>query len=219
MKRDIRRRYRRQRGSFLMEFSVVAWTLILMLAGAFELGMTLIRAIQASQVVRNANVLTVRSVDLSIPQNQQLLMRTASSLGMNIPNTWNPDPNGNGVVFVTKVLRVGPLECSVGVVNFDGTTKTCPNLGSYVIASRITIGNGTRWGSPLGKPVTAQRPNGDLYDSDICTNSANLANGFPGIIALNQDQYTFVAEIYVDTSKFNLFSFMTAPLIYMRNLS
>jgi hypothetical protein len=214
-----RRRDRRQRGSFMMEFAIVIWTLLLMLAGAFEIGMTLIRAIQSSQVVRNANVLTVRGIDLSVLQNQQLLMRTAASLGMNLPNTWNPDPNGNGVIFITKVLLVGPLECAVGVLNFDGTTKTCPNLGSYVIASRVIIGNGTRWSSPIGSPVTAQKSNGDLYDSDICTNSGDIALGFPGIITLNQDQFTYVAEIYVDTSKFNVFSFLTPPQIYMRNLS
>jgi Flp pilus assembly protein TadG len=208
-----------ERGSFLMEFALVAPLLVLMLAGTVEVGMALNRSLMASQVVRNANVLVVRGIDLSQSQNQQLLIRTASKLGMNTSGTWNPDPNGNGVIFLTKVLRVGNLECALGINNWDGTQASCPNYGKYVIASRINIGNSTRWQSPLGSPGTTQRSDGTLYDSDIATSSTDVATGFPGIITLDYDKYTYISELFVDISKFQLFATPSEPVIYMRNLS
>jgi|SRR5579862_396536 len=208
-----------ERGSFTLEFAMVAPLLGLMLAGTFEIGMALNRTITAGQVCRNANVLVVRGIDLSQSNNQQLLIRTASILGMNQAGSWNPDPNGNGVIFLTKVYRVGPLECSVGISNWDGTQATCPNYGKYVMASRITIGNGTRWTSPIGTPGTTVKSDGTLYDSDIATSSADVAQLFPGLITLSLDQYTFVSELYVDISRFQLFSNMVAPVIFMRNMS
>ena len=210
---------RRQQGSFVLEFAIVAPTLVLLLAGTVDVGLSLNRSIVAGQVCRNANVLAVRGIDLSLSQNQQLLMRTAAGLGMNSAGSWNPNPAGNGVILLTKVLRVGPLECSVGITNWDGKPGTCPNYGQYVIAARITIGNGTRWQSKTGNPATAQQSNGALYDSDIASNTGNVALNFPAMVALDFDQYTYVSEIYVDTSVYQLFSIAQAPLIYLRNLS
>jgi hypothetical protein len=208
-----------ERGSFMLEFALVAPLLVLMLGGSVEFGMALNRSLTASQVVRNANVLVIRGIDMSQNQNQQLLIRTAANLGMNTAGGWNPDPNGNGVIFLTKVLRVGNLECSLGIANWDGTQASCPNYGKYVIASRISIGNSTRWSSPLGTPGTTQRADGTLYDSDIATSSADVALLFPGIVTLDYDKYTFVSELYVDISKFQLFTTPVEPVLYMRNCS
>ncbi len=210
---------RREKGSFLLEFALVAPVLVVLLAGTVDVGMSLNRALVASQVCRNANVLMVRGLDLSTTQNQKLLMRTAAGLGINSTGTWNPNPAGNGVIFLTKVLRVGPLECSVGISNWNGTPGTCPNYGQYVIATRITIGNGSRWQSKTGNPATALQPNGNLSDSDIASNTGNITPQFPGIIALDLDQYTFVSEVFADTSAYQLFSITQTPLIYVRNLS
>jgi hypothetical protein len=208
-----------ERGSFTLEFALVAPILVLMLGGTFEFGMALNRAVTASEVIRNANVLMVRGIDLSQSQNQQLLIRTAAGLGMNAAGSWNPDPNGSGVIFLTKVLRVGPLECSLGISNWNGTPSSCPNYGRYVIATRINIGNSTRWQSPLGNPGTAQRTDGTLYDSDLATSGADIAQLFPGLLTLDYDKYTFVAELFVDISKYQLFTTPVEPVLFMRNFS
>jgi hypothetical protein len=208
-----------ERGSFMLEFALVAPILVLMLGGTFEFGMALNRAVTASEVIRNANVLTVRGIDLSQSQNQQLLIRTGAGLGMNVAGSSTPDPNGNGVVFLTKVLRVGPLECALGITNWDGSQSSCPNYGRYVIASRINIGNSTKWHSPLGNPGTAQRSDGTLYDSDLATSGTDIAQLFPGLLTLDYDKYTFVAELFVDISKYQLFTTPVEPVIFMRNLS
>lgn len=208
-----------ERGSFMMEFALVAPILVLMLGGTIEFGMALNRSITASEVIRNANVLVVRGIDLSQSQNQQLLIRTAAGLGMNVAGSWNPNPNGTGVIFLSKVLRVGPLECALGIDNWDGNQNSCPNYGKYVIASRINIGNSTRWHSPLGNPGTTQNSDGSLLDSDLATSSADIAQLFPGIVALDYDKYTFVAELFVDISRFQLFTTPVEPVIFMRNCS
>jgi TadE-like protein len=208
-----------ERGSFMMEFALVAPILVLMLGGTIEFGMALNRSITASEVIRNANVLVVRGIDLSQSQNQQLLIRTAAGLGMNVAGSWNPNPNGTGVIFLSKVLRVGPLECALGIDHWDGNQNSCPNYGKYVIASRINIGNSTRWHSPLGNPGTTQNSDGSLLDSDLATSSADIAQLFPGIVALDYDKYTFVAELFVDISRFQLFTTPVEPVIFMRNCS
>ena len=215
----MRRRYRGENGNFLLEFAMLAPFLVLLLAGTVDVGMALNRSILAGQVCRNANVLMVRGIDLSLSQNQQLVMRTAAGLGLNIPGTNTPNPSGRGVILLTKVLRVGPLECSIGIANWNGSPDTCPNYDKYVIANRITVGNGTSWQSKFGNPATTLKSNGDLYDADIAAGTSNVAQGFPAALALDLDQYTYISEIYVDTSTYQLFSAVSTPLIYMRNFS
>lgn len=214
-----RARSRRERGSFLMETALVSWMLLFLLMGAFQMGIMLIRAIQAGEVCRNGNVLQARGVDMSLSQNQQILLRTGPYLGINAPGSWLPSTTGSGVIYLSKVYMVGPLECSNGIADFDGTVATCPNLGSYVIQMRLTIGNTGKGASVIGNPSDTPASNGYLTDNQICTNSGNIAQNFPGIITLSQDSYTWVAEVFADSTNYNLFSMMRAPTIYMRNIS
>ena len=214
-------RTRNQKGNALLELAVITPMLSLLIMGCVNFGLILTAMSQISQVCRNSNALVIRGVDLSQTTNQQLLIRTAAGLRMNISGTSNPDPNGKGVVYVTKVLRVGPNACSLGIANWDQKPSSCPNYGMYVIASRISIGNTTRWPSPSGSPATTLKSNGDLYDSDIATNTGNRATGYgpSGVVTLVNDQYTMVSEIYVDISNLNLFQMINTPIVFMRNLS
>jgi hypothetical protein len=213
------RRYRSRRGSFILETALVSWVLLFMLMGSFQMGIMLVRAIQAGEVCRNANVLQVRYVDLSLSQNQQLLLRTAPALGINSPGTWTANPTGNGVIILSKVMLVGQLECSVGVANFDGTTATCPNLGSYVVAARLTIGNTSKGSSVVGDPSSTPQSNGNLTDAQICTVTGNQTTKFSPLLVLNSDAFAFVTEVFADSTNYNLFGLMAAPTIYMRNMS
>jgi hypothetical protein len=212
-------RRKNQRGSFLMEFAFVAPAMLLMSAGAFEIGFSMVRATQSFTLCRNANVLRVGNVDLSQTQNQQLLMRGSTGLSMTLPNSWSPDPNGKGVIIMTKVYLVGPVECAQGINNWDGTAGTCPNYNQYVISNRVVIGNGTRWTSLSGTPGDTPASNGDLTPAQICTNPANIAANFPAFLTLNPDKYTFMSEIFVDISAYNFFSLVPTPVIYKRFVS
>jgi len=220
-----------QRGSTMLEFAVVVWTLVFMLAGSFDIGMTLIRSLQASELVREAGILQVDdivaptdSVDLSLASTQKVLLRVAPSLGLaKTDGTYAPDPNGKGEIVLTKIINVGPLECAIGVGNsFDGTTTTCPNLGSYVIARRIVIGNTAKGTSAYGNPSDTPNSAGNLTDTQICKDTGNVISGtLPSYLVstVTADQFTLISELFVDTSQMNLFQITSADHIYMRNFS
>jgi hypothetical protein len=211
---------RRHKGTFVIEFAIVSWLLIVMLVGSFQMGMLLVRAIQAGGLCRNGNVLMIRGIDLSQALNQQLLLRTAPSMGINTPGSWAPSPTGAGVIILSQVYYVGPLECTTGVASFDGTTATCPNLNQYVIAMRINIGNTSQGTSVVGNPGSTPGSNGFLTPNQICTVSSNIAaSSFSSILTLTSDQYTWVSEVFANSTAYNIFSIMPSPTIYMRNLS
>ena len=211
---------RRRKGSFLIEMALVSWVLLYMLIGSFQMGLMLVRAIQAGGLCRNGNVLMIRGIDLSQTQNQQLLLRTAPALGINQSGSWLASSTGAGVIILSQVYYVGPLECSNGVANFDGTTSTCPNLGQYVIGMRLNIGNTAQGSSVVGNPSDTPGSNGFLTASQICVDSGNVAAAsFSSILTLTSDQYTWVSEVYANSSAYNIFPWMKAPTIYMRNLS
>ena len=215
-------RKRRQKGSFLLEMAIVSWVLIYMLVGTFQMGLMLVRAIQAGEVCRNANVLEVRRVDLSQSTNQQLLLRTAPALGINASGGWTASSSGTGLIILSEVYNVGDLMCASGVTNFNETnpTATCPNYGDYVIAMRITIGNTTYGPSVFGTPSSTPGTNGFLTDNQICTVSGNqVTSGTSSLVTLSADQYTWVAEVWADSKNFNIFPWFQAPTIYMRNFS
>lgn len=213
-------RKRRHKGSFLLEMAIVSWILLYMLIGSFQMGLMLVRAIQAGEVCRNANVLEVRGIDLSQSTNQELLLRTAPSLGI-ASSSWTASSTGTGLIVLSQVYDVGPLMCSQGVTDFDGTTATCPNLGQYVIAMRINIGNTGSYGpSTMGTPSSTPGSNGFLTDNQVCTVSGNIAaSAATSLVTLSEDQYTWVAEVFADSKNFNIFPWFQAPTIYMRNFS
>lgn len=215
-----------ERGSVIMEFGIIAPFLMMMLAGSFTLGMSVNRSIQASNVNRNAIVLMTRKVDLSRSENQKMLIRSAAGLKMNIAGTYTPDPNGQGVVILTKVIRVGPVACSLGISGWNGNAATCPNYGEYVMAQRIGIGNTGRWGSALGNPTSSLASDGSVSDADVANVSTNRSSGFkttvtaPGFLYLEIDTYTYVGELFADMTDLNIMSrWLTVPNIMVRNFS
>ncbi|MBM3811379.1 MAG: hypothetical protein FJW20_07055 [Acidimicrobiia bacterium] len=210
---------RSRKGSFITEFAIVAPFLVMLLAGGYTIGMSLTRTLVAGQLCRNANVLNVRGIDLSQPASKRALLRTAPGLNMTLPGSWDPDPNGKGAVIITKVIRVGPNTCNLGIPGWDQNPGSCPNYDRYVIASRIVIGNTTRWQSATGQPSSVPGANGNLTDWQVATVTGNQALGFPGIIALNLDEFSLLAETFADISNLDLFSFLKTPVIAVRNLS
>lgn len=221
----VARRQKSQGGNVIIEFALVAPFLMLLLAGVFTIGMSLNRSIQCSNVCRNANVLVVRSINLVTPENQRMLIRSASGLGFNISGTDNPDPTGKGAIYVTKVVRVGNNECYAGISNWNGVASTCANWGEYVIAQRVAMANTTRWSSALGTPTTTLLSDGSVTDADLATNTGNRATGFSktdngtGIIYLDNSLYAYVCEVFADASELNMLPWLQAPNIAVRNVS
>jgi hypothetical protein len=223
----------RQRGNSMLEFALVCAFLVPLFAGTVGLGMLLAKNMRVHNVNRDAAVLLVRTVtdpaaglDLSKPQNQALLLRAADGLGINQAGTYTPDPNGKGVIILSKVIHVADLECSKGIVPAPNgvppwNTGNCPNYDQYVFAYRIVIGNGTRFPSTLGTPPPSIiQPDGTISDADVAKNTANRAQKFGGggILTLDQSTFALVAETFADVGAVDFFKMMPVPTLYCRNL-
>jgi hypothetical protein len=224
---------RKDRGNTILEFALLASFLIPMLVGAFTIGMAMTKSIQVSNVTRDAVVLMVSAttdpksgLDLSQTQNQRIIVRAAQGLGMNLDAQYNPNPSGNGVVVLSKVILVGATECSVGIVPAPHgappwSASNCPNYGSYVFAYRVVIGNGSRWSSVLGNPGGTVQSNGTITAVDIASNTSDRVSNFTGAtgMTLTASNFALLSEMYADISVLNFFSTLTNPTLYSRSIS
>jgi len=245
----MRKHKNKEAGNVIIEFAVVVTFLVPMLAASFTIGMTMVKGIQSGNVCRDADVLFVRSqtdpqsgIDLSQPGTQAIVVRAAQGLGMTLassanPNPYNPDPAGKGVVILTKVLLVGAATCATGnpAGHSPWTTANCPNYDSYVMASRINIGNNTTYTSRLGREPSLTQTSGNFSASDIANTSSLQIPTFATIVGQPGptpprflttaactsacDSYALVSEMFVDISYLNLFSTLSTPLLYHRNIS
>jgi len=230
----MRQSNKRKRGNSIIEFAIVCAFLVPLFAGAVDAGLLLSKSIQVSNVNRDAVVLLLRSVtdpssglDLSLAQNQSLLVRAAGGLGLNQSGTYTPDPNGKGVIILSEIVHVADLECSKGIVPAPSgappwNSGNCPNYNQYVFAYRIVIGNGTTYTSKFGSPPSSiVTSNGTISSLNIASNTADRALnvGSGGYITLNQSTFALTSETYADVSAVNLFKIMNVPTLYCLNFS
>jgi hypothetical protein len=216
-----------------MEFAIVMVFLLPMLAGSFTIGMALTKGIQVSNVARDAVVLMVSAtenpnsgLDLSQAQNQRIIVRAAQGLGMASDAQNDPSSTGNAAVILSKVIMVGPTECSLGITPTPTgappwNAGNCPNYGRYVFAYRVVIGNGTRWSSTFGHPGGPVASNGTVSAHDVASNAADVAATFPTVtgMALTSGEFALVSEMYADVSYLNFFNALSTPVIYARSIS
>jgi hypothetical protein len=223
-----------QRGQAMLEFALVTISLAFMFAGAFTIGAMLNKALLVSNVTRSAAVLMVRTVtdpkadlNLSLPQNQAILVREANGLGMARNAQFAPNPNGNGAIFLSKVILVGDNECAAGVSPIPTgvppwSTGTCANYNSYVFAYYVAIGNNTRWASAFGTPpTTTVQTDGSVSAVDIATNT-NVqipSAAMTSVITLAQSHYALISETFADVSSISVFSLYRPPVIYYRTIT
>jgi len=220
-------------GNTILEFTIVLSLLVPMFAGAFTIGMALTKAIQTSNVTWDAVTLLVTAntnaqsgLDLSQSQNQSILMEAALGLGMNQAGTNNPSTTGNGVIYLSQVVMVGPTECSNAGLTPNSSSpfwsaSNCPNYGSYAFEYRVVIGNTAQGSSTFGNPGAPVASNGTISAGDIATNAADLAPLFPTAtgMTLSYSTYALVAEMYANVSYLNFFNLMKNPIIYARSIS
>jgi len=225
---------RRQDGNAILEFAIVMTFLVPIFTGMFTVGMALTKGIQVSNVAHDAVVLMVTAstnpdsgLDLSQSQNQAIIVDAASGLGMNKSGTTTtPDPNGKAVVILSKVVMVGPTECSLGGMTPNTSAPfwsagNCPNYGSYTFAYRVVIGNGTKWSSTLGNPGGTVQTNGTISPQDVASNSSDQVSNFTSAtgMTLLSSNFALVSEMYADVTYLNFFNVMTNPTIYARSIS
>jgi hypothetical protein len=220
-------------GNTILEFALVMTFLVPMFAGTFTIGMALTKAIQVSNVTRDAVVLMVRAstdaesgLNLSLPNNQRIIVRAAQGLGMNSDAQDDPSSTGTAAVILSKVVMVGPTECSNAGLTPNGTSPfwdagNCPNYNTYVFEYRVVIGNGTRWSSTIGNPGGPVQSDGTILATDIASNASDRVATFGTVTGMTLSSSTFalVSEAYADVSYLNFFHVMSNPVIYARSIS
>lgn len=223
-----------QRGNAILEFALTMSILLPMFAGMFSIGMTLDKGIQVSNVCEDGVLLMVDAVtnpasglDLSLTQNQRIIVRAANGLSMAKDSSYDPNPSGNAAMVLSKVVMVGPAECALGVVPAPHNappwnSSNCPNYGQYVYAYRVAFGNTTRWSSAIGSPPAGiVNSNGTISAANIATDTSDVATNFgTNVMTLTSSTFALVSEMWADVSNLTLFTmWQQTPVIYSRSIS
>ncbi len=183
----------------MVEFVLcVGLFLVPVMLGTMVLGLNLVRAIEVTEVCRDAAHMYAYGVDFSQAGNQNLLMMVAQGLNMSTSG-------GNGVVILSTVAFIGPNDCAAG----GYSSSNCPNLNKYVITRRILVGNATVHSSDFGTPnsslmdstgtVTSGTPSQPGYLND----SSTVAGSFSSVMTLSSGQFAYMGETFVKSPDYN----------------
>ena len=161
------------RGSALIEFALLMPLFIMLCFGSLIAGIVIDRYNTVLQVVRNAGSMYARGVDFSIETNKQLLLLSASGLGMT-------STGGKGVIYLSTVSK--------------GAAGT-PNSGKLVISERFAIGSRSLASSSIGTPPTWDSSTGKVNDFSNQP-SAVAINMPPAFATLGANERALVVEVY-----------------------
>ena len=194
MKSSTKGKHGGTRGSALLEFAVVAPTLIMLFFGTVGFGLMLGRYIQAVQVCRDLAHMYSDGVDFSQPGYQNIALQLAQGSGMTATG-------GNGVMIFSQVITVYQADC-----NASGYQNNCQNLGQSVFTQRLYLGNQSLRSSTFGTPTsTLLNSQGNISPSVYLqnTDSSVIANGFTALLTasgqtggLPQGQYSHMVELF-----------------------
>lgn len=218
-----RLRRRSSGGNTVLEFAACAGFLVPLTLGTFVTGLGMGKSIQVSTVCRDAGSLFMRNVDFSKPDNQRILGRLAKGLGF-ADSTYSPLPDGQGLIILSQVMRVGDAECRVG-----GFTPPypggCLNYGRVVFVKRISLGNQRIQSSRLGSPSSTivnvgGDTDGSIRPSAYLTDPSAVAGGAEvDALNLQPGETAFVSEAYFRAPELEIFpNFRSGQVIQAINL-
>ncbi|HYK17228.1 MAG TPA: hypothetical protein VEV37_04365 [Bryobacteraceae bacterium] len=145
------RRRKNQKGTSVLEFSLIIRPTVLMLMGVVVVGNELGRAVEAAQVCRDADSMYVRGVDFAQSGNQAELARIGQALNLQSSNS------GNGIVILLKSCRKYFHSRPVQQLWSAGRRRLFDvHHRQYRLAQRTIIGNTSLPGTHF--PTTGTRP-------------------------------------------------------------
>ncbi len=164
--------------------------------GMVEIGLNLIRAIEVTEVCRDAAHMFSYGIDFSDPGNQAILLKTAQ--GLDISAT------GQGVVILSDISYIGDNDCTGA--NLQANPSSCPNWNKYVIRKRIVIGNSSIRQSAFGTPKAGDTDSsGNIAPMTYLTDTSCQASvtpgtpGFSNLMTLAPGQYAYMAEMTLNS--------------------
>ena len=200
----------KERGTALVEFALIATLLVPLMLGAAVIGLNLMRAIQVTEVCRDAGHMYSYGVDFSQSDNQNLVTGLAAGLNMSATA-------GNGVIVLSTVTYVD--DCRGGGY---GAADACPNYGQMVFTNRLTIGNAALHASGFGTPAATLMDSSGNIPAGNASGTAGYLNDATTVVGTalssritltGSGQFVYVAEMYTTSPDFDLWSYldMTSP--------
>lgn len=209
-----RRRSRsRERGTAVIEFAfcfALFW--IPLFLGMLVIGFNLIRAVQVTQVARDAGHMYANGINFAQSTYQNLLVSLA--IGLNMTTT-----GGNGVVILSTVMYVDSSACTSG--GYTANSSSCPNYNTFVFTNRIVVGNSGLHSSNLGSPVSSEMDsNGNVSQAGQLTDKSNQVSGFSSIIPApsSGSEFAYVSEMFVQSTDTKWAWFLSTPIISARSV-
>jgi hypothetical protein len=203
----LRNRKKRQRGTAIIEAALcLSFFWLPLILGTYEVGFNLIRAIQVTQICRDAGHMYSQGTDFSLPMYQNLLATL-------MPNSFSLTSSGNTVVYLETLTYVDSAACS-GVSN-------CTNQGKIVFTRAIPVGNSTLRKSNFGNPTSCPNMNANysIPASVYLTNSCAVATGFSSLIPISAStQFAFMSEMFVRSSDYSIWSYLGPAGAYARSI-
>ena len=161
----------RRRGVSIIEFSFILLVLVPLLLGTLEVGINMVTALQTVQLARDAGHMYARGVDFTLVGNKLILVALGQTIGMSSTTGAN---SGKALVILSELKYVDKATCiGYGLpTDAGGNPIGCTNLGHWVFAERISLGNTSMRTSNLGSPITSG-PNGVTIASDGTISAAD----------------------------------------------
>jgi hypothetical protein len=200
------------RGGSALEVALSTLFWVPLLIGTSVTGLNIIRALQISEIWRDAGHMFAYGVDFAQTPNQDLVLRTAK--GLNITRT-----GGTGVIILSKLMYVGATECTGAGLTAD--TVGCPNIFKTVFVRRIVIGNASVRASDYGTPkASIVKTDGTIAPNDYLKDSTAVAKDYAGnsfsLMSLSGGQVTYMTETYFTSPDYDWGRVMSGTGDYAR---
>jgi Flp pilus assembly protein TadG len=204
MRRVVQRK-KREQGTSILEFALVAIPTVFMMLGVVVVGIDLGRSVQVAQICRDADSMFVRGVPLYQSAAQGIIVRLGQNLNLQTSG-------GDGLVILSKIQSV-PNTAVCGAVGTSSYVNCAAGNYINVLVQRIIFGDTTLPGThyPTAGSVT--------YDSldqvnNYLTDPNAVVSSFSSTLALKQNETSYVAETYFRSPTVNLGAFQGAPGTY-----
>jgi hypothetical protein len=202
MRRVVQRK-KRERGTSILEFGLVAIPTVFMMLGVVVVGVDLGRSVQVAQICRDADSMFVRGVPLYTTAAQGTIVRLGQNLNLQTSG-------GDGLIILSKIQSVPDTT----VCGAPGTTSY-NNCATYtnVLIQRIIFGDTTLAGTHFPTAGNVTYDSQDQVNNYLTDVNAVVPN-FSSTLSLRQKEFSYVAETFFRASTVNLGGFQGSPGTY-----
>ena len=199
---DLAKSKKREQGNSILEFALVAIPTVMLMLGVVVLGINLGRSVEVAQVARDGGAMFVRGLDFTQTGNQQVLVRIAGPLNLQITG-------GDGLASMSKITFIPDASCGKPT---DASYPDC-TAGKSVLMQRIVFGNTTLPGTHY-VTVGSVTFDGQGNVANYATDPNAVISNFASALQLKPLEISYVTEAYFQTPDVNMQGFLSNTGIY-----